>query len=205
MESIGTLAGGIAHDFDDILTGILGFTEIAATSLKPADPSRTALDEVRKAGLRARDLVAQILTFSRQREVRQVPLDLGRAVADALKFLRASSPANIKIERRLAAGTIAADPSAASSDCAQSLHQRVARDARRPGDARRYGRAGGGGRCACRDDAEGFARRLPYACALPIPAMGWTRSRCGGYSIRFSPPNSPAKARAWAWRLSRVS
>jgi len=110
MESIGTLAGGIAHDFNNILTGILGFTEIAVTSLKPADPSRAALDEVRKAGLRARDLVAQILTFSRQREVRQVPMDLGRAVADALKFLRASAPANIRIERRLAAGTIAADP-----------------------------------------------------------------------------------------------
>jgi PAS domain S-box-containing protein len=110
MESIGTLAGGIAHDFNNILTGILGFTEIAAMSLNPADPGRSALDEVRKAGLRARDLVAQILTFSRQREVRQVPLDLGRAVAEALKFLRASAPANIRIERNLAAGTISADP-----------------------------------------------------------------------------------------------
>ena len=110
MESIGTLAGGIAHDFNNILTGILGFTEIAKLSVKNDHPVSGALDEVRKAGLRARDLVAQILTFSRQREVRQVPLDLGRAVGEALKFLRASAPATITIKRHLAAGTINADP-----------------------------------------------------------------------------------------------
>ncbi len=110
MESIGTLAGGIAHDFNNILTGILGFTEIAALSLKTDDPARGSLEEVRKAGLRARDLVAQILTFSRQKETRHVALDLSRAVGEALKFLRASAPATIKIERHLAGGTVNADP-----------------------------------------------------------------------------------------------
>lgn len=110
MESIGTLAGGIAHDFNNILTGILGFTEIARMSLQPGDEIHGSLDEVRKAGLRARDLVAQILTFSRQKETRHVPLDLARAVAEALNFLRASAPATVAIERRLVSGTVLADP-----------------------------------------------------------------------------------------------
>lgn len=110
MESIGTLAGGIAHDFNNILTGILGFTDLAAQSLRPGDPARSSLDEVRKAGLRARDLVAQILTFSRQKEASQVTVDLARVVGDALKFLRASTPATIKIERRLTSGNVLADP-----------------------------------------------------------------------------------------------
>jgi PAS domain S-box-containing protein len=110
MESIGTLAGGIAHDFNNILTGILGFAEIAGYSLGPNDPAREAIEEIRKAGLRARDLVAQILTFSRQKEIQLVPLDLARAVGDALKFLRASVPATIAIERRLVSGMVNADP-----------------------------------------------------------------------------------------------
>ncbi len=110
MESIGTLAGGIAHDFNNILTGILGFADIATFSLRTGDPARDAIDEIRRAGLRAKDLVAQILTFSRQGEVRRAPLDLGRAVGEALKFLRASTPASIAIERRLKTGIVSGDP-----------------------------------------------------------------------------------------------
>ena len=110
METIGTLAGGIAHDFNKILTGILGFTELASSSLPADNSTKALLDEVRKAGLRARDLVAQILTFSRQRETRHVPIDLARSVGEALKFLRASLPATITIERRLKSGSVNADP-----------------------------------------------------------------------------------------------
>ncbi len=109
LESIGTLAGGIAHDFNNILTGILGFAEIAAMSMPPGG-GQSALEEVRKAGLRARDLVSQILTFSRRQEAEQVAVDLSRVVRDALKFLRASTPANITISHRLTAGTVLADP-----------------------------------------------------------------------------------------------
>ncbi len=110
MEGIGVLAGGIAHDFNNILTGILGFAEIAKMS--PGDPvsSGEALDEIRKAGLRAKDLVAQILTFSRQSDAALVPLELSAVVGETVKFLRASTPATIKIERRLAAGRVRADP-----------------------------------------------------------------------------------------------
>jgi len=110
METIGTLAGGIAHDFNNILTGILGFTEIAATSLSADHPVRADLDEVRKAGLRAKDLVAQILTFSRQKDTRQEPLDLARTVEEVLKLIRASVPATIEFDRRLQAASIRADP-----------------------------------------------------------------------------------------------
>ena len=110
MESIGVLAGGIAHDFNNILTGILGFSEIARLSLQQPQALGECLDEIRKAGLRAKDLVAQILTFSRQSEMEFVPLELARVVGDAIKFLRASTPATIKIERNLAAGTVRADP-----------------------------------------------------------------------------------------------
>jgi len=110
MESIGVLAGGIAHDFNNILTGILGFAEIGQHSLRDSQALGECLAEIRKAGLRARDLVAQILTFSRQRDSVQAPVELSRLVGDALKFLRASTPATIKIEKHLAAGRVRADP-----------------------------------------------------------------------------------------------
>ena len=110
METIGTLAGGIAHDFNNILTGILGFSEIAASSLGDDHPVRADLEEVRKAGLRAKDLVAQILTFSRQKDTQQVTLDLARTVEEVLKLIRASAPATVEIERRLQSATIRADP-----------------------------------------------------------------------------------------------
>ncbi|MFA5263096.1 MAG: PAS domain S-box protein, partial [Opitutaceae bacterium] len=84
MKSLGTLAGGIAHDFNNILTGILGYCELA--SLTPdLDPDlKEALMEIRNGGLRARDLVAQILTFSRKSYVKLEPLDLSVAIAEAL-------------------------------------------------------------------------------------------------------------------------
>ena len=126
MESIGALAGGIAHDFNNILTGILGFTELA--QIEAGNDARvcSTLGEVRKAGLRAKDLVAQILTFSRQQEALQVPVDLSRIVGEALKFLRASAPSTIGIERRLTPCSIVADPSqihqVVLNLCTNSLH-----------------------------------------------------------------------------------
>ena len=112
LETIGTLAGGIAHDFNNILTGILGFTEIASLSLPEDHPAHNDLGEVRKAGMRAKDLVAQILTFARQKSAQQVPLDLAAAAGEALKLVRASTPATIEIERDLQHGRVRADPTA---------------------------------------------------------------------------------------------
>ena len=112
METIGTLAGGIAHDFNNILTGILGFTEIAGLPLPEGHPAIDDLDEVRKAGLRAKDLVAQILTFARQKGAEPAPLQLSETVAEALRLVRASAPATIEIERDLQPGQTRADATA---------------------------------------------------------------------------------------------
>jgi PAS domain S-box-containing protein len=97
MEAIGTLAGGIAHDFNNILTGILGNVQLAELDLEPEHPARTYLSEAHKASNRARDLVAQILTFSRRREQQRIVTRLGPVVKEALRLLRASLPATIDI------------------------------------------------------------------------------------------------------------
>jgi len=110
LESLGTLAGGIAHDFNNLLTSILGYCDLAGLSAGENDSVHDDLRQIRTAGLRARDLVTQILTFSRQRKVTLVPLDLAEHVAEALKLIRASTPATIEIVTRLTSGKIQADP-----------------------------------------------------------------------------------------------
>ena len=74
MEAIGTLAGGIAHDFNNILTAILGYTELALDDIRQESTAWNYLHEVRKAGLRAKTLVQQILTFSRRTEQPRMPV-----------------------------------------------------------------------------------------------------------------------------------
>ena len=109
LESLGTLAGGIAHDFNNLLTSILGYCELAGVSAGDNADLQDELREIRTAGLRARDLVAQILTFSRQHTVTLVPIDISEPVADALKLVRASTPATIEIATRLTSGIVRAD------------------------------------------------------------------------------------------------
>ncbi|MFA7347630.1 MAG: cache domain-containing protein [Desulfurivibrionaceae bacterium] len=113
MEAIGTLAGGIAHDFNNILAAILGYAEMAKRSLPPgADSAGADIHQVLRAGLRARDLVKQILTFSRKSGEERTPMLPRPIVKEALKFLRASLPASIEIREDIApdCGTILADP-----------------------------------------------------------------------------------------------
>jgi signal transduction histidine kinase len=109
LESLGTLAGGIAHDFNNLLTSILGYCELAGLSAGDNADLQADLQEIRTAGLRAKDLVAQILMFSRQHTVTLVPLDLSVPVAEALKLVRASTPATIEIVTHLTSGTVKAD------------------------------------------------------------------------------------------------
>ncbi len=112
METLGTLAGGIAHDFNNLLTGIIGYQELAADTLPEDHPSRFCLDEARKASMRARSLVEQILTFGRQtRGAQHDPIELAPVVDEARRFLRSTVPANISIEVQCAPdyGTVAAD------------------------------------------------------------------------------------------------
>ena len=111
MESIGTLAGGIAHDFNNILSAMLGFTEITQQELPPGSPFKSNLGKVLQAGQRARDLVHQILTFSRQTEHEIKPMRVRPVVAEALKLLRATLPSTISIEAELSSeAMVMADP-----------------------------------------------------------------------------------------------
>ncbi|MBW1712304.1 MAG: response regulator, partial [Deltaproteobacteria bacterium] len=112
MEAIGTLAGGIAHDFNNILTAIIGYTELAMADLPAESPFRANLDQVFKAGQRARDLVRQILNFSRKSEEEKQPLSLAPIVKEALKLLRASLPTTIEIKSEISSesGVILGDP-----------------------------------------------------------------------------------------------
>jgi len=98
METLGTLAGGIAHDFNNLLTGILGYQDLALDSIPEGDPARNYLSVSREASMRARELVDQILTFSRQADSEKVPVNLGQVVEDARRFLRATVPSTIRIE-----------------------------------------------------------------------------------------------------------
>lgn len=99
LEAIGTLAGGIAHDFNNILSAILGYTELARIKLNPDDVTQNYLTQVFTAGNRAKRLVQQILTFSRQGQSRKLPIDLSKVVREALGFIRATLPATITIEQ----------------------------------------------------------------------------------------------------------
>ncbi|RXK52935.1 PAS domain S-box protein [Oleiharenicola lentus] len=98
METLGTLAGGIAHDFNNLLTGILGYQDLAFDGLPEGHESRPYLEASREASLRARELVDQILTFSRQSSAKKIPVDLKAIAEDARRFLRATVPATIRIE-----------------------------------------------------------------------------------------------------------
>jgi PAS domain S-box-containing protein len=115
MEAIGTLAGGIAHDFNNILMAIIGYTEMALYKTpEGTTPVRRDLEQVLKAGYRARDLVNQILTFSHQSDQERKVIDMVPPVKEALKLLRSSLPSTIEIRQDIAIppekGVILADP-----------------------------------------------------------------------------------------------
>jgi len=113
MEAIGTLAGGIAHDFNNILSAVIGYAEIIQMFHKSEDPEvRRDVGEILRASLRAKDLVQQILTFSRRAEQDRRPIKLPPIVKESLKFLRASLPSTIEIRQFLdpEVGPVLADP-----------------------------------------------------------------------------------------------
>jgi PAS domain S-box-containing protein len=98
MEALGTLAGGIAHDFNNILSAVLGYSELGLQDLDDqAHPLYPKLKAINHAGHRARDLVEQILAFSRMQEQLQAPIKIAPIVKEALKLLQSSLPANIKV------------------------------------------------------------------------------------------------------------
>ena len=98
-ESIGTLAGGIAHDFRNILTAILGYAEMARLDqLTPGHPAQYNIQQIIKASKRADSLIKHILTFSRQTEPKCSPIQIGPVIEEAIAFLQASLPTTIEIK-----------------------------------------------------------------------------------------------------------
>ncbi|MBF0480426.1 MAG: response regulator [Desulfovibrionaceae bacterium] len=112
MEAIGTLAGGIAHDFNNILGIIMGFAEMAMDASKDDATMSRRVNHILDACQRARDLIFQILTFSRQSSEEVSPLRVGPLIAETMKLLAATLPKNIAIEERIDPGDdwVRADP-----------------------------------------------------------------------------------------------
>ncbi|NTW35065.1 MAG: PAS domain S-box protein [Syntrophobacteraceae bacterium] len=101
MEAIGTLAGGVAHDFNNILAAIIGYTELALHEVEEGSKMHRQLSKVLQAGFRAKDLVNQILTFSRKREQERKHVQIGPILKETLKFLRASLPTTVDIRHQI--------------------------------------------------------------------------------------------------------
>lgn len=112
MESIGTLTGGIAHDFNNIMGIIIGNTELALESIPETHPVNFNLEEIRSAGLRAADIVKQLLSFCRKSVQELKPVNIRQVIEEPLGLLRSTIPATIEIRKRIrvSGATILADP-----------------------------------------------------------------------------------------------
>jgi two-component system, cell cycle sensor histidine kinase and response regulator CckA len=104
MQAVGTMAGGIAHDFNNILGAILGNVELAKADCAAGSPVLESLMEIDKAGRRARDLVRQILTFSRNEPPQRSAVSLAEVVHDTERLLRVTLPPAIELHMQLQAG-----------------------------------------------------------------------------------------------------
>lgn len=96
MEAVGHMAGGVAHDFNNILTAITGYAEFLRAALPPGDPKSADVEEIIKAGDRASALTRQLLVFCRKQVVHFRPLDLDQLVPDVMKMIRRMIPEDIE-------------------------------------------------------------------------------------------------------------
>ncbi len=101
MEAIGTLSGGIAHDFNNILSSVLGYAELALNTVEMETPLEKYINGIYQAGIRARELVRQILMFSRKSEKELKPVQVNLIVKEVLNLLSSTTPSNIKIEHNM--------------------------------------------------------------------------------------------------------
>ena len=98
MQAVGTMAGGIAHDFNNILSAILGNVELAKQDTAPQSGALVSLGEIEKAGRRARDLVRQILTFSRNEPARRTPMRLSEVLQETVRLVKVTVPPGVEIK-----------------------------------------------------------------------------------------------------------
>ncbi len=112
MEAIGKLAGGIAHDINNILFPIMGYTEMSIEDVSEESEAYKNLEQIFKGTRRAKELVSQILTFSRQSEHEKKPVKLHQIVEEASELIRAAMPSTIEIRRNInsESGVVMADP-----------------------------------------------------------------------------------------------
>jgi len=101
MEAMGFLAGGIAHDFNNILSAIIGYAELAAEEIPEDTQVFKRISGILSASDRARNLISQILTFSRKQDKNFQPMDIRMALKEALGFMRASLPSTIQISEQI--------------------------------------------------------------------------------------------------------
>ena len=105
MEAIGTMAGGIAHDFNNILAAVIGFTEMSLDDAPKGSPLEKNLRWILQSGMRGKDLVKQIVAFSRKNEAARGPLRLSPVIDETVNLLRAAIPSSIRVEVHNRAGT----------------------------------------------------------------------------------------------------
>ncbi|MBA4394715.1 MAG: hypothetical protein C0407_14285, partial [Desulfobacca sp.] len=111
LESIGTLAGGIAHDFNNILSSVIGYTELALLEVEKGTPLEDELHEVYRAGIRAKELVKQILAFSRKGSQEKKPIQIGLLAIEVVKMIRSTISTTIDINNSgLSTSLVMADP-----------------------------------------------------------------------------------------------
>jgi signal transduction histidine kinase len=119
MESLGTLAGGIAHDFNNILYGILGYTELCMDVAEPGSELHENLEEIKSGCIRAKELVGQILTFSKTTREDHRICQLTDVVTEVAKLIKATVPSNISVNVNIS-------PEASLVDCScTQIHQVV--------------------------------------------------------------------------------
>ena len=161
MEAIGTLAGGVAHDFNNLLAAILGNLVLAREDVGEGHAAQESLTEINRAAIRARQLVQQILTFSRRQTQEMVRQPLTPLVEEALGLMRSLLPAGIKLVSRLPGRSlpVMADATQMQQVLDEPVHQRLA------GHGRPAGRHHRGA-------ARGEPGRLEGA------ATGWCAQRC---------------------------
>jgi len=112
MEAVGTLAGGIAHDFNNILGGIVGYAELAQDDLSTNNPVQEFISGILNSSARAKDLVKQILTFSRKSQEERKPLQVYPIIKEVVKLIRSTIPATIEMKLNIdeSSGMANADP-----------------------------------------------------------------------------------------------
>lgn len=112
MEAMGALAGGIAHDFNNILSAIIGNTELAQLGLNNTTEAHQYIQNILKASNRAKDLVKQILAFSREAEFEKKPVIISSIIKEVIRLMKSVLPANIDIQQRIETNikTVEADP-----------------------------------------------------------------------------------------------